>query len=227
MLPERKGGARMKKTLYSLMLNEEVVREIDALAHQMGTNRSALINQILADYTSVIMPERRIESIFHAIEEMVAPARELVPFFVPNAMTMSLKSSLEYKYRPTVKYEVALLDDTSDTLGELSVIFRTQSAALLQSMTQFFRLWKQIEDVHLTPYLAGTPPRYALYDGKFVRSLSLPRNRDYTSEEIAKAISDYIKLFDHLMKGFLSGKYTAQDVESIYYAKRGDGVILI
>ena len=217
----------MKKTLYSLMLNEEVVREIDALAHQMGTNRSALINQILADYTSVITPERRIESIFHAIEEMVAPARELVPFFVPNAMTMSLKSSLEYKYRPTVKYEVALLDDTSDTLGELSVIFRTQSAALLQSMTQFFRLWKQIEDVHLTPYLAGTPPRYALYDGKFVRSLSLPRNRDYTSEEIAKAISDYIKLFDHLMKGFLSGKYTAQDVESIYYAKRGDGVILI
>lgn len=157
----------------------------------------------------------------------MAPARELVPFFVPNAMTMSLKSSLEYKYRPTVKYEVALLDDTSDTLGELSVIFRTQSAALLQSMTQFFRLWKQIEDVHLTPYLAGTPPRYALYDGKFVRSLSLPRNRDYTSEEIAKAISDYIKLFDHLMKGFLSGKYTAQDVESIYYAKRGDGVILI
>ena len=227
MLSERKGGARMKKTLYSLMLNEEVVREIDALAHQMGTNRSALINQILADYTSVITPERRIESIFHAIEEMVAPARELVPFFVPNAMTMSLKSSLEYKYRPTVKYEVALLDDTSDTLGELSVIFRTQSAALLQSMTQFFRLWKQIEDVHLTPYLAGTPPRYALYDGKFVRSLSLPRNRDYTSEEIAKAISDYIKLFDHLMKGFLSGKYTAQDVESIYYAKRGDGVILI
>lgn len=217
----------MKKTLYSLMLNEEVVREIDALAHQMGTNRSALINQILADYTSVITPERRIESIFHAIEEMVAPARELVPFFVPNAMTMSLKSSLEYKYRPTVKYEVALLDDTSDTLGELSVIFRTQSAALLQSMTQFFRLWKQIEDVHLTPYLAGTPPRYALYDGKFVRSLSLPRNRDYTSEEIAKAISDYIKLFNHLMKGFLSGKYTAQDVESIYYAKRGDGVILI
>ena len=217
----------MKKTLYSLMLNEEVVREIDALAHQMGTNRSALINQILADYTSVITPERRIESIFHAIEEMVAPTRELVPFFVPNAMTMSLKSSLEYKYRPTVKYEVALLDDTSDTLGELSVIFRTQSAALLQSMTQFFRLWKQIEDVHLTPYLAGTPPRYALYDGKFVRSLSLPRNRDYTSEEIAKAISDYIKLFDHLMKGFLSGKYTAQDVESIYYAKRGDGVILI
>ena len=53
----------MKKTLYSLMLNEEVVREIDRMAHRMGTNRSALINQILADYTSVVTPERRIENI--------------------------------------------------------------------------------------------------------------------------------------------------------------------
>ena len=31
------------------MLNDEVVREVDLLAHRMGTNRSALINQILAE----------------------------------------------------------------------------------------------------------------------------------------------------------------------------------
>ena len=133
----------MKKTLYSLMLNEEVVREIDRMAHRMGTNRSALINQILADYTSVVTPERRIESIFHEIEQLVAPARDLVPFFAPHTTSMSLKSSLEYKYRPTVKYEVALYGDKQEGLGELAVIFRTQSAQLLQSMTQFFRLWKQ------------------------------------------------------------------------------------
>ena len=77
----------MKKTLYSLMLNEEVVREIDRMAHRMGTNRSALINQILADYTSVMTPERRIENIFHEIEQLVAPARDLVPFFAPNSQS--------------------------------------------------------------------------------------------------------------------------------------------
>ena len=63
-------------------------------------------------------------------------------------------------------------------------------------MTQFFRLWKQIEDAHL----AGVEPDYALYDGKFVRTLSLPPDHDYTSEEIARAISDYVQLFDRLMK---------------------------
>ena len=193
------------------MLNEEVVREIDALAHQLGTNRSALINQILADYTSVLTPERRIENIFRAMEELVAPARELVPFFVPNTPTMTLKSSLQYKYRPTVKYEVALARGDSEDLGELSVAFRTQSQGLLESMTYFFRLWKRIEDKHLSRY-RSEPPRYALYDGRFVRSLRLPQDRDYTSDEIARALSEYIQLFDHLMKGFLAGRYTVHEV---------------
>ena len=213
----------MKKTLYSIMLNEEVVREIDRMAHRMGTNRSALINQILADYTSVMTPERRIESIFHEIEQLVAPARDLVPFFAPHTTSMSLKSSLEYKYRPTVKYEVALYGDKQEGLGELAVIFRTQSAALLQSMTQFFRLWKQIEDAHLS----GVAPEYALYDGKFVRTLSLPPDHDYTSEEIARAISDYVQLFDRLMKAYLAGKYTPPEIEALYCAEQQRAQILI
>ena len=29
----------MKKNLYSLTLSDDVVREVDALAHRMGTNR--------------------------------------------------------------------------------------------------------------------------------------------------------------------------------------------
>ena len=216
----------MKKTLYSLMLNEEVVREIDALAHQLGTNRSALINQILADYTSVLTPERRIENIFRAMEELVAPARELVPFFVPNAQSMTLKSSLQYKYRPTVKYEVALSRGDSEDLGELSVAFRTQSQGLLESMTYFFRLWKRIEDKHLSLYRTE-PPRYALYDGRFVRSLRLPQDRDYTSDEIARALSEYIQLFDHLMKGFLAGRYSIHEVEAIYMTQVAKGQIIV
>ena len=46
----------MKKNLYSLTLSDDVVREVDALAHRMGTNRSALVNQILAEYVSVPTP---------------------------------------------------------------------------------------------------------------------------------------------------------------------------
>ena len=206
----------MKKTLYSLMLNDEVVREVDALAHSLGTNRSNLINQILAEYVNYTTPERRINDVLSAIEQLMAPSRELVPFFAPNSFSMSLKSSLEYKYRPTVKYEVELYRGGAESIGELSVVFRTQSAALIASMTEFFRLWKRIEDLHLAA-ATGQKISYALYDGKFVRSLCAPGS-DCTAEELAEAISEYIKLFDKLMKHYLTGRLDAQEVEAAYYS---------
>ena len=215
----------MKKTLYSLMLNDEVVREIDRLAHRMETNRSALINQILAEYVNYTTPERRINDVLSAIEALMQPSRELVPFFAPNSLSMSLKSSLEYKYRPTVKYEVELYRGLEESIGQLSVVFRTQSIALIESMTAFFRLWKQIEDAHLRP-LTGAAIDYALYDGKFVRSIAAP-DRDCSSDELAAALSEYIKLFDKLMKAWLAGRLDAHDVEAAYYSQMRSAAVHI
>ena len=204
----------MKKTLYSLVLNDEVVREVDALAHRMGTNRSNLINQILAEYVNYTTPEQRINEVLSAIEQLMAPSRDLVPFFSPNSYSMSLKSSLEYKYRPTVKYEVELYRGAGEQIGELTVLFRTQSMALIQGMTDFFRLWKQIEDAHLQP-LTGTKIDYALYEGKFVRSIAAP-DKDCSTQELASALSDYITLFDKLLKGYLADRYSPHEIEGAY-----------
>ena len=216
----------MKKNLYSLTLSDEVVREVDALAHRMGTNRSALVNRILAEYVSVPTPERRWNDIFEAIEELMTPTRELVPFFSPGSSTMSLKSSLSYKYRPTVKYEVDLSSGDSQTMGTLNIVFRTQSAALIAAMTNFFRLWVQIEDRCLAPLL-GNSIACALYDGRFVRPLAMPRGHARSAEDIAGAISAYVQLFDRLLKGYLSGDLSAKDVELAYRGDlRGRGLLI-
>ncbi len=216
----------MKKTLYSLMLSEDVVAEVDRLAHRLGTNRSNLINQILAERVNLVTPERRINDVFSAIEQMMLSSRELVPFFAPNTMTMSLKSSLEYKYRPTVKYEVELYRGDNEALGELTVIFRTQSTALIRSMTEFFRIWKSIEDAHLRPVLGIAAPKYALYDGKFIRSIAIP-TRDCSSDELAGVLSEYIKLFDTMMKGYLTGKLDAREIEACYFSQLRRAEVLI
>lgn len=216
----------MKKTLYSLMLSEDVVAEVDRLAHRLGTNRSNLINQILAEKVGFVTPERRINDIFTAIEQLMAPSRELVPLLTPNAMTMALKSSLEYKYRPTIKYEVELFRGDTSELGELTVAFRTQSSALICSMTDFFRIWKRIEDTHLSPLMRDRAPRYALYDGKFVRSIAIP-TRECSPDELAASISEYIKLFDTMIKGYLSGRLDARDVEACYFSQLRRAEILI
>ena len=207
----------MKKTLYSLMLSDDVVREIDNLAHRRGTNRSALVNQILAEYAGFVTPERRINDIFRQIGEILGSDRELVPFVAPGASTMSMKSSLQYRYRPTVKYSVELYRDREAAMGELSVVFRTQSEELLAAMDRFFRLWKQIEDELIAAYLPR-PAEYALYSGRFTRTIALAAGRDYSTADVAAAISAYVRLFDRLMKGFLAGSLDAADLRNEYIA---------
>lgn len=216
----------MKKNLYSLTLSDEVVREVDALAHRLGTNRSALVNRILAEYVSVPTRERRINDIFEAIESLVSPSRELVPFFAPNSQSMSLKSSLAYKYRPTVKYEVDLGGDDEGTMGTLNVVFRTQSADLIAALTAFFRLWARIEDASLAPLLGGAIA-CSLYDGRFVRPLAVPRSRARSAEDVAGAISAYVQLFDRLLKGYLDGSLSAGDVEMAYCGDLRSRTLLI
>ena len=53
-----------EEAIFPMNSSPSLTREVDALAHRLGTNRSNLINQILADYVSVTTPERRINDIF-------------------------------------------------------------------------------------------------------------------------------------------------------------------
>ncbi len=215
----------MKKTLFSLMLDEDVVRAVDQLAHRRGCSRSALVNQLLAEELNLMTPERRIGEVLQALESLFRPDPELVPFFAPNALSMSMKSALDYKYRPTVKYEVSLHRGGTDTIGELSVIFRTQSAELLNALERCFRFWQRLEERYLAPKL-GHPVRSALGEGKFTRSLFFP-GRDCSAEELAEALSDYVHLFDRLLKGGLSGRLSPAEMEEAYAAFTDNRDLLI
>jgi predicted transcriptional regulator len=197
----------MSKSLYSVVLTDEVVREIDRLALRESTNRSNLINQILAEYVSYVTPEMRINSIFRTIEEIIdSRSMPMVTAFQPHQSTMSLKSNLEYRYRPTVKYDVELFkSEENGAIGRLSVVFRTQSQALLDKMNDFFRLWSVIESGILNKSTG-----YTLSQGRFTRTITLSKSRSYTVEEIADAISIYIKTFDQCMKAFLNGELTEE-----------------
>ena len=194
----------MGKTLYSLMLSEEVVNAVDILAHRTGLTRSALVNKILAEYVSLETPESMINNILRSMESILSPQTELIPFFAPNSKTMSVKSSLAYKYRPTVRYEVDLDPAKQDSMGTLTVVFRTQSVSLINELTEFLRIWVRIENKLLSP-ITGKILECALYDGKFVRPLLMPDLSKVKSEDIAFELTEYINLFDSCLKAYLSG----------------------
>ena len=215
----------MKKALFSLMLDEDVVRAVDQLAHRRGCSRSALVNQLLAEQLNLMTPERRIREVLQALESLFLPDAELVPIFAPNALSMSMKSSLDYKYRPTVKYEVSLFRGGEEAIGELSVLFRTQSLELLGALQSWFRFWQRLEERYLTPRL-GHPIRSSLAEGRFTRTLS-PPGRDFTAEELAETLSDYVHLFDRLLKGSLSGRLTPAEAEAEYVSSLEGRSLLI
>ena len=214
----------MEKSLYSLMLMDDVVKAIDALAFERNTNRSNLVNQILAEYVSMTTPEKRIDSIFRCIEEILNRERTIVPYVPENAHTMQMKSSLEYKYRPTIKYEVELYRIPRGAIGELSVIFRTQSGSLISAVNNFLSFWMKLEETYLSEYFPELPVEYKIKDGKFVWSIKLKEGRDYSAESVGDAISAYITNFDKYIKGWLTGRYTSEQIEKMYAAALREGV---
>lgn len=218
----------MKKAMYSLMLAEEVVRAVDRLVAEKGTNRSNLINQILAEYVSLTTPEKRVSNIFDLIETMMGKTDGFLLYSQPNDMTMSIKSSLHYHYRPTIRYEVEMYRTPASTIGQLKIIFRTQSPELLLGLTRFYKLWIGLEEIYIKHFFPENSIRYGMENGKFLRTFAVPNDTEYTEEQTANAISHYIATFDEMLKDFLAGKYTStQALEQRYLAYLNSGVLLI
>ena len=215
----------MAKRLYSLMLNDEVVRAVDYEAHRLGTNRSALIDRVLAEHFSVPTVQKMINDIFGEIDELLSSSEELNTFFAPDSQTFSVKSALSYKYRPTLKYELTLDNSFSDKLGDISVIYRTQSLMLLAQLRDFFKLWSSIEQSILNQNQASDID-YALYDNRFVRSVVLPKHKDYSSAQIAEALSEYVELLDSCIKAYLNGASDEKIVKAYAdYIRKSDLII--
>lgn len=215
----------MQKSLYSLILMDDVVREIDAIARKQNTNRSNLINQILAEYVSMVTPEQRIYNIFNCIDNLLGH-NAFDSYIEPNESTMSLKSSLNYRYRPTIRYLVELYRTGENASGELKIIFRTQSEELLFRLAEFFELWTKMEKIYLKDYSAQTI-NYSFENGKFTRTFAMPRDRIYDNEETARAISDYIRMFDDIVKGYLTGAYMSfAEMENRYLQYLNGSVVI-
>ena len=181
----------MKKNVYSLILSENVIAAVDRLAYERHTNRSNLINQILAEYVSYETPEMRMQNVFDRMQALLGSAFQPLENASPTMLT--LRSALSYKYNPTVRYQVELYRMPQVAVGELKVSMRTQSATLSLLVMQFFKLWIKIEKAHHPDSVA------TVTDGRFIKRF-VTETKD--SEIVADGISAYVDAFDHALKTF-------------------------
>ena len=139
----------MQKSVYSLVLMDDVVAAVDRLAYQQGTSRSNMVNRILAEYTQMVTPEQRIQDIFSAMRAVLDSQSALQPMLSASDAMYSVRSALQYKYNPSVRYVVELYPHAGSELGEFRAQLRTQNPTLLLYLSQFYKLWAKLEDACL------------------------------------------------------------------------------
>ncbi len=192
----------MKKSVYSLVLMDEVIKAVDRKACRLGTSRSNLINQILAEQLSCITPEMRMREIFSSISQLLDADFQMMQQRSESLMT--LKTALQYKYRPTVNYKVELSRSPDKYLGTLRVQIRTQNAALINLFNHFFAYWINMEN-ELLKQLGCEDYACELTSGCFMRKLlsfgAIP------DESLGEAIYSYISILDKSIKTYFSAPH--------------------
>ena len=186
----------MSKSIYSLVLDDEVIAAIDRAAYTEGVSRSALINRLLAAEVGYSTVQMRTRDIFQRVEELLT-GDMLFAMGDSSEASFRMRSALRYKYNPTVHYTVALGRQGS-SLGELRVAVRSRSDAFTLAVLQFFRLWEKLESA----YIGATDMSFE--PNRLVRRLA-PHTRDggHIQETIdADALAAYIGAFDGAMKAF-------------------------
>ena len=185
----------MNKSVYSLVLSDEIVQEVDRMAYEAGSSRSAMVNQILAEFVRYTTPEKRMREVFSAIEQMLLGS-VFEPQLQPSESMFSLRSALDYKYNPSVRYSVELYKNARPLLGELRISVRSQNSALVLAMLQFFKLWTRIENTYIGRV------ECAMEDGRYLRKLRLSDDSQLTNEQIGEGIAGYINLLDSALKQY-------------------------
>lgn len=193
----------MKKSAYSLILMDDVVEAIDRLAASMGTSRSNLINQILAEKVSCETPQRRMKDIFGYMEKFLEDADCFQTMMTSSDAMYSAKTAIRYKYNPSVRYSVELSRQPGQ-VGELRVSFRTTSRAFLGILESFFMFWSETEN-RAIGYLFPCGIISGWEDGKFVRVLNPPAAvQNINNERLGNAIAEYITIFDEVLKAYIT-----------------------
>lgn len=188
----------MSKSIYSLVLTDEVVDAVDALARSAGMSRSAMINSILAERVAYVTPEMRLREILDSLARSMNGAFMLAE--KPTGSTLSARTSLKYRYKPTVKYSVEIFSENGKRAGELKVSFRSQNAALIADLTEFFKCWAGLEQKYIADKI-NDDILYTIQDGRFSRTLNMP-SENISEDELGEAVADYMAMLDGTMKEY-------------------------
>ncbi len=201
----------MKKSVYSIVLMDDIVSKIDRIAYSEGTSRSNMINRILAQYANVSLPEQHMQNVFSEIDKIITDHIHLHKMVSASDTIMCMRSAVKYKYNPSIKYSLEVYAPNSNCCGILNVSMRTQNKNLLLCLNNFFQIWQMCEQ----KYLPNFNSKYEIETAKYKREFNTPDINNLTCDNMASIIVEYISLLDKCLKKYFYALSNNEDTAAL------------
>ena len=185
---------KMKKSVYSLMLFDEIVEKIDQIAYVNNTNRSQLINDILAEKIGLVTPEQKIQKILEQLDENFSDTLSVSQ--INKNSSIQFGKSLKYKYRPKVRYSYEFTSNDRGKYAVLKISSRTKSEDLIDHFDAFFNLIAEIEKEQ-KDYATDLTNKQTSH--KFIREFKEEGELSQDTKIVADNLTRYLKMIDQAM----------------------------
>lgn len=218
----------------SVTILEETLEAIRLIAAAESAELSDTVNKILEDYLLSYEYSKALNyfDVIHSIEKNLTENNFLVIKDSPSDFTISAKSSLQYIYRPTLKYKFDIIRDSDRYIGEMQAVVRSNNIDLLKCFSEFTELWMSLEAKYLR-FRDVDRIEYITDSGLFDRRIYLPAETDsrdaaVNGAAIGEAVGSYIDVFDRLFKFcFNNPGLTAGDIEAMYQSYLNSGKLTV
>jgi len=204
----------MKKSVYSLMLFDEIVEKIDQLAYENNTNRSQLINDILAEKIGLETPEQQVQKILEQLDQNLSDTLSVSQ--INKNSSIQFGKSLKYKYRPKVRYSYEFVNDNGQKYAVLKVSSRTKSEDLNEHFDQFFQ---KICNIERKNNEADEKDSEYLTNHKFIREFKENGAVQNGVGSVTNFLTEYLRMIDSAMNLYFessSDENLDQELEALY-----------
>lgn len=206
----------MTKSIYSLLLSDEIVQKLDESAKENGLSRSAMADYVLSCYLGCVNDDADKRNVWAQTERILSSVSHMK--FVNNAQTdmAQIVTDLPFKYNPKVVYRLQL-SQREGVIAVVSLNTRTQNERLSALLVDFYKRLAVLEMQFLKNVSA------ACEGGKYV---SVLYGKPSGTEQTAYEIAEYVYTLDEMLKLWICGNEAhAAQIFCNYVRRHGPGAI--
>lgn len=189
----------MKSSIYSLVIQDDLIRRIDEIAVNKGMSRSQMINEVLAEYLGISTPEYKINKIMDFICSEFLNTQNIRMISNNKGSSIKLKTNIRYKYNPQLQFMLELKGKNKNKLATLKIQSRTQSEDFLKYLIEFFYILTEIEKYMDIGFRRNRiKVGHFVVDGnRFYRDFYYDWTSDkYSAEKLSRFLINYINMID-------------------------------